>query len=120
MSCPVSVGKRKRFSCAEKYAILQELDKGVKRTFVQEKYGVAHGTLAGFIKNREEIVAKVKKATRRQWMPRALGSRVFLSWTKHSLCFVEKAPLCRKLILPRFGVHIVLEIPRSDIVTDRK
>ena len=63
MSCPVSVGKRKRFSYAEKYAILQELDKGAKRTFVQEKYGVAHGTLAGFIKNREEIVAKVKKAT---------------------------------------------------------
>ena len=55
MSLPVAGGKRKRFSFAEKYEILQELDKGAKRTFVQEKYGVAHGTLAGFIKKREEI-----------------------------------------------------------------
>ena len=53
MSLPVAGGKRKRFSFAEKYEILQELDKGAKRTFVQEKYGVAHGTLAGFIKKRE-------------------------------------------------------------------
>ena len=51
MSLPVAGGKRKRFSFADKYEILQELDKGAKRTFVQEKYGVAHGTLAGFIKN---------------------------------------------------------------------
>ena len=55
MSLPVAGGKRKRFSFAEKYEILQELDKGAKRTFVQEKYGVAHGTLAGFIKKREKI-----------------------------------------------------------------
>ena len=63
MSLPVAGGKRKRFSFAEKYEILQELDKGAKRTFVQEKYGVAHGTLAGFIKKREEIEASVKKPT---------------------------------------------------------
>ena len=55
MSLPVAGGKRKRFSFAEKYEILQELDKGAKRTFVQEKYGVAHGTLAGFIKNFSDI-----------------------------------------------------------------
>ena len=63
MSLPVAGGKRKRFSFAEKYEILQELDKGAKRTFVQEKYGVAHLTLAGFIKKREEIEASVKKPT---------------------------------------------------------
>ena len=55
MSLPVAGGKQKRFSFAEKYEILQELDKGAKRTFAQEKYGVAHGTLAGFIKKSEEI-----------------------------------------------------------------
>ena len=63
MSLPVAGGKRKRFSFAEKYEILQELDKGAKRTSVQEKYGVAHGMLAGFIKKREEIEASVKKPT---------------------------------------------------------
>ena len=63
MSLPVAGGKRKPFSFAEKYEILQELDKGAERTFVQEKYGVAHGTLAGFIKKREEIEASVKKPT---------------------------------------------------------
>ena len=44
------VGKRKRFSFAEKYEILKELDAGVKRPFLEQKHGISHGTLVGFLK----------------------------------------------------------------------
>ena len=35
-------------------------------------------------------------------MPRALGSRVFLSWTKHSLCLVEKSTIVPKINFAAF------------------
>eukprot|EP00117_Sycon_ciliatum_P047765 scpid96935/ scgid34084/ Tigger transposable element-derived protein 6 len=56
--------KRKRFSFAEKYSMIQDVDKGIKRIFVQEKYGVSHGTLAGFLKDRERIEDNVKSPTK--------------------------------------------------------
>ena len=44
------VGKRKRFSFAEKYEILKEFHAGVKR-FLERKHGISHGTLTGFLKS---------------------------------------------------------------------
>ena len=64
-------------------------------------------------------MAKVKKATSMDAKSSRQSS--FPELDEALLVFsFKKAPLCRKLIMPRFGVHIVLEIPRSDIVTDRK
>ena len=48
-----------RFSFAEKYEILKELDAGVKRQFLEEKHGISHGALAGFLKNRATIEASI-------------------------------------------------------------
>ena len=53
---PMSAGKRERFSFAEKYTILQELDKGTKQRLSKKNMG--------FIKNQVEIVAYVKKPSR--------------------------------------------------------
>ena len=47
--------KRKRFSVVEKYAILKEIDAGAKRAHLEQKHGISHGTLAGFLKNRMQI-----------------------------------------------------------------
>ena len=47
--------KRKRFSVAEKYVILKEIDAGAKRAHLEQKHGISHGTLAGFLKNRMQI-----------------------------------------------------------------
>ena len=55
-----SAMKRKRFSYGEKYRILAEFDQGAKRSFLQEKYGLPHGTLAGIIKKRREIEARIR------------------------------------------------------------
>ena len=57
MSLPVAGGKRKRFSFAEKYEILQELDKGAKRTFVQEK--IDHAILVTSVVTCMYIVHRV-------------------------------------------------------------
>ena len=46
---------------ADKYGIVQEFESGAKRPFLQQKYGISHGTLAGFIKNCENIKASVQK-----------------------------------------------------------
>ena len=61
------VGKRKRFSFAEKYEILKELDAGVKRPFLEQKHGISHGTLAGFLKNRATIEASIATGTNLDW-----------------------------------------------------
>ena len=50
-------GKRKRFSFAEKYEILKELDAGAKRPFLERKHGISHGTLAGFLTSIEASIS---------------------------------------------------------------
>ncbi|KAI6661981.1 Tigger transposable element derived 6-like protein [Oopsacas minuta] len=57
------LGKRKRFSFAEKYKILKELDAGAKRPFLEQKHGISHGTLAGFLKDRAIIETSIASAS---------------------------------------------------------
>ena len=47
--------KRKSFSVVEKYAILKEIDAGAKHAHLEQKHGISHGILAGFLKNRMQI-----------------------------------------------------------------
>ncbi|KAI6648126.1 Tigger transposable element-derived protein 6-like [Oopsacas minuta] len=57
------LGKRKRFSFAEKYKILKELGAGAKRPFLKQKHGISHGTLAGFLKDRVMIETSIASAS---------------------------------------------------------
>ena len=47
------VGKRKRFSFAEKYEILKELDAGAKRPFLERKHSISHGTPSWFLEESD-------------------------------------------------------------------
>eukprot|EP00117_Sycon_ciliatum_P008636 scpid95456/ scgid11251/ Tigger transposable element-derived protein 4 len=78
--------KRKRFSIAEKFGILQDLDTGAKRKDVEEKHGISHGTLAGFIRDRERIANASAKST-------AQGFQSKLSIRQPRFCEVESIVL---------------------------
>ena len=42
---------------------MKELDAGAKRPFLEQKHGISHGTLAGFLKNRAMIETSIASAS---------------------------------------------------------
>ena len=53
-----NVKKRKQFSLKEKLKILEEVDKGLKKSDIAKKLSISASTLSTFIKGRNKIEKK--------------------------------------------------------------
>ncbi|XP_025415698.1 tigger transposable element-derived protein 4-like [Sipha flava] len=54
------MSKRKCLSIADKFEILNEVDKGIKKKDIAERYGIPTSSLSTILKNRENIIRQVE------------------------------------------------------------